>query len=78
MRVAGRGGRDEHDELPAAVGTFMRGLSLGALVGAAIAGSALLERARRRSAERPAPHAVEARTTPLLDEPGRTGRTSGP
>jgi predicted acylesterase/phospholipase RssA len=32
---------------------FLRGLSIGALVGAAIAGSALWERARRRSEHEP-------------------------
>ncbi len=44
---------DRDAELPPAVGTFLRGLSLGALVGAAIAGSALLQR-RRRVREEPA------------------------
>jgi hypothetical protein len=35
-------------ELPPTVGTFLRGLSIGALVGAAIAGSMLLQRRRHR------------------------------
>ena len=41
------GGADQ----PPGVGTFLRGLCLGALVGAAIAGSALLERRRRAEAK---------------------------
>lgn len=51
-------GRDADDgPLPPSVGTFLRGLSLGALVGAAIAGSALLGR-RRRGADRDEPKRV--------------------
>jgi hypothetical protein len=41
-------GSEDDRDLPPAVGTFLRGLSLGALVGAAIAGSALLQRRRHR------------------------------
>jgi hypothetical protein len=39
-------GRDEDRDLPPHVGTFLRGLTLGALVGAALAGSVLLQRRR--------------------------------
>ena len=56
-------------ELPPGVGTFLRGLSLGALVGAAIAGSIVLERRRQhvdaRAARREAPPVPS-------DEPGGT------
>jgi hypothetical protein len=52
QEIAG-GGRDDDRELSPAVATFVRGLSLGALVGAAIAGSALLQ--RRRNSGRAAP-----------------------
>jgi hypothetical protein len=45
-------GRDEDRDLPPHVGTFLRGLTLGALVGAALAGSALLQR-RRAIGDRP-------------------------
>jgi hypothetical protein len=48
---------ERNAELPPAVGTFLRGLSLGALVGAAIAGSALLQRRRRGREERGEPAA---------------------
>jgi len=41
-----RARQDEDRELNPAVATFVRGLTLGALVGAAIAGSALLQRRR--------------------------------
>jgi hypothetical protein len=39
------------DDVSPAVSTFLRGLAIGALVGAAIAGSALLQRRRARSEE---------------------------
>jgi hypothetical protein len=42
--------------------TFLRGLSLGALVGAAIAGSAIWERRRLRRAALPEPSAVPERS----------------
>ena len=41
-----RARQDEDRKLNPAVATFVRGLTLGALVGAAIAGSALLQRRR--------------------------------
>ena len=39
------------DDVSPTVSTFLRGLAIGALVGAAIAGSALLQRRRARSEE---------------------------
>lgn len=48
---------DDHD-LPPTVGTFLRGLSLGALVGAMIAGSALLRRRTRQGADPDEPKRV--------------------
>ena len=48
---------------------FVRGLAIGALVGAAIAGSALLQR-RRAAAEQPSDHDAAAR---LTDPPSTTG-----
>jgi hypothetical protein len=53
----GRRPVDDH-ELPPSVGTFLRGLSLGALVGAMIAGSALLRRRARQGADPDEPRRV--------------------
>jgi hypothetical protein len=39
------------DDVSPTVSTFLRGLAIGALVGAAIAGSALLQRRRARGEE---------------------------
>jgi hypothetical protein len=39
------------DDVSPTVSTFLRGLAIGALVGAAIAGSALLQRRRARNEE---------------------------
>jgi hypothetical protein len=47
-RATGTAGRADLSPL---AGTFLRGLSLGALVGAAIAGSAMWRRARDRQGE---------------------------
>jgi hypothetical protein len=44
---------ESDDSLPPLVGTFLRGLSVGALVGAAIAGSVLLRRIRHDEGDRP-------------------------
>ncbi len=44
---------DAHREAPPAWGRFARGLTLGALVGAAIAGSAIWDRLRQRSDRTP-------------------------
>jgi hypothetical protein len=52
---------------------FLRGLSIGALVGAAIAGSAIWERARRRK-EPEAAGVEEARTEPSEPPRARAGR----
>ena len=46
LQAVARGRADDDRELNPAVATFMRGLTLGALVGAAIAGSTLLQRRR--------------------------------
>jgi hypothetical protein len=62
LRDAVRAQDDE--QLPVTVGTFLRGLSLGALVGAAIAGSALLQ---RRLARRE-PTSPNDRARPRSDE----------
>ena len=51
------------------VASFLRGLAVGALVGAAIAGSALLQR-RRASHERDAELAVEPSAPPKPSTPG--------
>jgi hypothetical protein len=48
MRIPGTSDRSEPDDDTPRMAVFLRGLSIGALVGAAIAGSALWERARRR------------------------------
>lgn len=48
------------DDASPVVSTFLRGLAIGALVGAAIAGSALLQRRRSRDHD-----ASEALETPL-------------
>ena len=47
------------DDVSPTVSTFLRGLAIGALVGAAIAGSALLQRRRARG---------DAETSPASDE----------
>jgi hypothetical protein len=64
MRIPGQPDRsDESDDSPR-MAVFIRGLTIGALVGAAIAESALWERARRRVEH-------EARETePGLPDPG--------
>jgi hypothetical protein len=49
---------DAEPDLPPLVGTFLRGLSIGALVGAAIAGSALLRRRAGRGADPDQPKRV--------------------
>lgn len=54
----------DDDELPITIGTFLRGLSLGALVGAAIAGSALLQRRLARRAPGPTDEPARAREDP--------------
>jgi hypothetical protein len=48
MRIPGTLDRPEPDDDTPRMAVFLRGLTIGALVGAAIAGSALWERARRR------------------------------
>ena len=48
------------DDRSPTVSTFLRGVTTGALVGAAIAGSALLTRYRRRNDEARAADALEA------------------
>jgi hypothetical protein len=50
-------------DLPPIAGTFLRGLSLGALVGAAIAGSAIWRRVRHVPVEREA-QAVQVERPP--------------
>jgi len=52
---------------------FMRGLTIGALVGAAIAGSALWERARRRGEH----ESLETEHESLETEVGPTGTEPG-
>jgi hypothetical protein len=42
--------RNDSDDLMARLGPFLRGISMGALVGAAIAGSTILRRARSHGA----------------------------
>jgi hypothetical protein len=50
--------------------TFMRGLTLGALIGAAVAGSAIWQRRGRRRLRRPAPDSNIATTeAPMSDAP---------
>jgi hypothetical protein len=51
------------DDASPIVSTFLRGLAIGALVGAAIAGSAILQRRRARD-EGPAPE------PPAAEKPG--------
>jgi hypothetical protein len=51
-------GREDDGPLPPIVGTFLRGLSIGALVGAAIAGSALLRRRVARGSDPDEPKRV--------------------
>jgi hypothetical protein len=58
------------DDVSPTVSTFLRGLAIGALVGAAIAGSALLQRRRARG---------EAATSPASDEtPAPADEPDGP
>ena len=59
---------EDDRDLPPAVGTFLRGLSLGALVGAAIAGSALLQRRRHRD-DAAIPIEPAADRSPKPDQP---------
>jgi hypothetical protein len=50
--------------------TFMRGLTLGALIGAAVAGSAIWQRRGRRRLQRPANDPdIETTEAPVLDAP---------
>jgi hypothetical protein len=74
MRIPGTPDRSEPDDDTPRMAVFLRGLTIGALVGAAIAGSALWERARRRGepgAVEPEPGLVE----PELRGPdAQTGR----
>jgi hypothetical protein len=50
--------------------TFMRGLTLGALIGAAVAGSAIWQRRGRRRLQRPAPSADSVTTeAPVSNAP---------
>ena len=49
MRIPSTPDRSEPDDNTPRMAVFLRGLTIGALVGAAIAGSALWERARRRA-----------------------------
>lgn len=49
-----QGERAEHQTNLSTSGRFLRGLTLGALVGAAIAGSAVWDRLRKRDDEAPA------------------------
>jgi hypothetical protein len=60
----------EDRELPPAVGTFLRGLSLGALVGAAIAGSALLQRRRHRTSEVASEESPAGLEVPISEDRG--------
>ena len=53
MRIPGTPDRSEPGDDTPRMAVFLRGLSIGALVGAAIAGSALWERARRRGEHEP-------------------------
>jgi hypothetical protein len=54
MKIPGERDRSDSNEDAPRLAVFMRGLTIGALVGAAIAGSALWERTRRRAeSERP-------------------------
>ena len=53
-----------NDESSRAAGTFMRGLTLGALLGAALAGSAIWQRRERRRLEAANPQSPPAGTTP--------------
>jgi hypothetical protein len=53
MRIPGTPDRSEPDDDTPRMAVFLRGLTIGALVGAAIAGSALWERARRRGEQEP-------------------------
>jgi hypothetical protein len=59
--------------------TFMRGLTLGALIGAAVAGSAIWQRRGRRRLTRPAPDAnVDETEAPVSDAPiGEDGAREG-
>jgi len=49
MRIPGTPDRSEPDDDTPRMAVFLRGLTIGALVGAAIAGSALWKRTRRRA-----------------------------
>jgi len=79
MKVPGERDRSDSNEDAPRIAVFMRGLTIGALVGAAIAGSALWERTRRRaqgvSAQRRRAQGVSAQPRPSPDatsaaEPG--------
>ncbi len=63
---------DANDDAPR-MAVFMRGLTIGALVGAAIAGSALWERARRRGEH----ESLETEHEPLETEVGPTETEPG-
>jgi hypothetical protein len=73
MRIPGTPDRTEPEDDTPRMAVFLRGLTIGALVGAAIAGSALWERTRRRAQGVPA----EPLSTPdatSADKPGDARR----
>ena len=51
MKSAGDADKKRDDEVGPRLAAFLRGVTIGALVGAAVAGSALWERAARRREE---------------------------
>jgi hypothetical protein len=68
---AARAVLDELNEGGPRVATFARGLALGALVGAALAGTALLERrSRTRAVEEPQPNPGDAPEREVATERG--------
>jgi hypothetical protein len=69
MRIPGTPDRSEPDDDTPRMAVFLRGLTIGALVGAAIAGSALWERARRRGEHEPV-EIEPGLTEPELPGPG--------
>ena len=58
--------------------TFMRGLTLGALIGAAVAGSAIWQRRGRRRLQRPAPDSDIATTTEAPATDASLGKGDAP
>jgi hypothetical protein len=70
LREALRRAGPPEPDLPPAVGTFLRGLSIGALVGAAIAGSVLIQRRRHHPDDESADGTVDE---PSTRESGETG-----